>query len=131
MNARTLAATVAAVGLLLSACAGADAAAEEEPRQVRITMGEMYFTATDTLFEVGVPYRFVLENRGRMAHEWAVVPRGEPDESNLLFEVEEDELPPGAVVEREFVFSEPGEYDISCFLPGHHEGNMILPIRVH
>ena len=115
---------------LLPACSSAGADDAGEPREVRVTMGEMFFTTSDTVFEAGVPYRFVLENQGQVAHEWAVVPRGDLDESRLLFEVEEEELQPGATVEREFVFSEPGDYDFSCFLPGHLEGNMVLPVRV-
>lgn len=126
---RTLLA-LAALLVLLPGCSSAGADNTDEPREVRVTMGEMFFTTSDTVFEAGVPYRFVLENRGQVAHEWAVVPRGEPDESRLLFEVEEEELQPGATVEREFVFSEPGDYDFSCFLPGHLEGNMVLPVRV-
>ncbi len=93
-------------------------------------MGEFHFETTDTIFEAGVPYRFVLRNEGQMAHEWAVVPRGDSDESRLLFEVEEDDLPAGATVTRVFTFPEAGDYDFSCYMPGHYEGGMVLPVRV-
>jgi hypothetical protein len=98
--------------------------------EVIVTMSEYAFEATDSVFEAGVTYRFVLRNEGLEPHEWAVVPHGDLDESNLLFEVEEEDLPPGATVVRDVVFPEPGEFDFSCFLPGHYEAGMVLPLRV-
>lgn len=98
--------------------------------EVVITMSEYEFISSDTIFTAGVPYRFVFRNEGQEAHEWAVVPRGAQGESGLVFEVEEDELPAGATVVREFTFPEPGEYDFACYLPGHYEGGMVLPVRV-
>lgn len=132
-----LALLVGTSGIL--ACAGepaaddaapAESAASDAVREVVITMSEYEFESSDTIFTAGVPYRFVFRNEGREAHEWAVVPRGAKDESELLFEVEEDELPAGATVVREFTFPKPGEYDFACYLPGHYEGGMVLPIRV-
>jgi uncharacterized cupredoxin-like copper-binding protein len=102
----------------------------ESVREVVITMSEYEFVSSDTVFTAGVPYRFVFSNEGAEEHEWAVVPRGATDEDNLLFEVEEEDLPPGAAVIREFTFPEPGEYDFACFLPGHYEQGMVLPVRV-
>lgn len=128
----------AAVGACAGESAAEDAAAVAEteavdavePREVVITMSEYEFATSDTVFTAGVPYRFVFKNEGNEEHEWAVVPRGAQDESDLLFEVEGEDLPPGATVVREFTFPEPGEYDFACFLPGHYENGMLLPIRV-
>lgn len=115
---------------LMAACGGQAEAEPEAVREVRVTMGEMWFETTDSVFVAGVPYRFVLENQGQMSHEWAVVPRGDADESRLLFEVEEEDLPPGATVEREFTFPEAGDFDFACFLPGHYQAGMVIPVRV-
>lgn len=120
--------------LFVGAC-GADSSSGEAPsekavRDVVVTMDEYSFVSTDTVFTAGVPYRIEFRNVGQEAHEWAVVPRGATDEENLLFEVEEEDLPAGAVIVEEFVFPEPGEYDFACFLPGHYEAGMFLPIRV-
>jgi uncharacterized cupredoxin-like copper-binding protein len=93
-------------------------------------MGEMSFETTDSVFTAGVPYRMVLRNEGQMPHEWAVVPRGDAEESRLVFEVEEGDLAPGATVIREFTFPEAGEYDFACYMPGHYEGGMVIPVRV-
>jgi uncharacterized cupredoxin-like copper-binding protein len=119
------------LGLLLAltaACGRGDATGT--PREVEVVMGEFFFLSSDTVFEAGVPYRFVLRNEGNMEHEWAVVPRGAEDETHVLTEVEEEDLPPGAEVVHEFTFPEPGEFDFACFLPGHYEGGMVLPVRV-
>jgi uncharacterized cupredoxin-like copper-binding protein len=107
-----------------------DGAEQTAPRQVTILMTEYSFTTSDSVFTAGVPYLFTFENEGHEAHEWAVVPRGAEDESNLLFEVEEEDLAAGATITREFTFPEPGEYDFACFLPGHYENGMVLPVRV-
>lgn len=130
MNNRNVFAIAALALLSLPACAERGEAETTDAREVTVTMGEFSFETSDSVFEAGVPYRFVLKNEGRMPHEWAVVPRGDADESNLLFEVEEEDLPAGATVVREFTFPEAGEYDFSCYMPGHYEGGMVLPVRV-
>lgn len=112
----------------LLACAGqSDDGGTDE---VTVNMSEWAFHTSRTTLTAGTPYRFVLRNTGAVAHEWAVVPRGATDESQLLIEVEESELPPGAVVTEEFTFSEPGDYDFACFIPGHYEAGMRLAITV-
>jgi uncharacterized cupredoxin-like copper-binding protein len=130
MSDRNMCALLALFLLALPSCSRDGGSEAGDVREVTVTMGEFYFQTTDSIFEAGVPYRFVLRNEGQMPHEWAVVPRGDADESRLLFEVEEDDLPPGATVTREFTFHEAGEYDFACYMPGHYEGGMILPVRV-
>ena len=47
--------------------------------------------------------------------------------------VEDDELYPGATVIFEYTFAESadfGELEFSCYLPGHYESGMVLPITV-
>ena len=102
----------------------------DAPPRVAVEMGEYWFRPGETELVAGVPYRFVLRNAGTEHHEWAVVPRGDRDESRMLTEVEEDELPPGAEVEHQFTFEEPGEFDMACFLPGHYEAGMVHPVTV-
>ncbi|HWV57252.1 MAG TPA: cupredoxin domain-containing protein [Longimicrobiales bacterium] len=131
-------ATILLAGLAafaVSACAGQEKAetqpaGEEQPREVDVVMTDFRFTISDTVFVAGVEYRFVLRNTGQEPHEWAVVPRGEVDEENLLVEVEEEDLPPGATLVFEYTFPEAGEYDFACFMPGHYEAGMVMPIRV-
>jgi uncharacterized cupredoxin-like copper-binding protein len=115
---------------VISGC-GADAVrtgGDEE--QVHVRMGEYFFESSQREFVAGRAYRFVLVNEGAEPHEWAVVPHGDADESRVLTEVEEEDLPPGATVTHTFTFPEPGEYDFACFLPGHYQNGMVLPVRV-
>lgn len=98
--------------------------------EVAVTLSEWDFNSSQKTFTAGTPYRFVLRNVGTVAHEWAVVPRGATDESQVLVEVEEDDLPPGARVTELFTFPKPGEYDFACFISGHYEAGMKLPVTV-
>lgn len=120
----------AGVVLVLGGCIGAGEPAHDAAREVTITMSEFHFSSSKEVFQPGVTYRFILKNVGETPHEWAVVPRGAEDERDLLFEVEEEDLPSGALVTREFTFPEAGEYDFACFMPGHYEGGMVLPVTV-
>jgi uncharacterized cupredoxin-like copper-binding protein len=118
--------------LLLAAVAGCsgETGQGESAEEVAVTLSEFAFAASSRTFKAGIPYRFVLRNTGTVAHEWAVVPRGATDEAGLLIEVEEEELPPGATVAQAFTFPAPGEYDFACFMAGHYESGMKLPITV-
>lgn len=130
MNHRLVRAIGALSLLSTAACARTGEADTPSPREVRVTLSEFAFATSDSVFEAGVPYRFVLVNEGAAAHEWAVVPRGDADEGNLLFEVEEEDLPAGGTHTAEFTFPEAGEYDFACYMPGHYDGGMVLPVRV-
>jgi uncharacterized cupredoxin-like copper-binding protein len=103
---------------------------DSAPQEVTVTMSEFDFASSQTTFAAGTPYRFVLRNVGAAEHEWAVVPRGAVNEQQVLTEVEEDDLPPGATVTAEFTFPRAGEYDFACFVPGHFEAGMKLPVTV-
>lgn len=100
------------------------------PEEVTVTMSEFDFGSSRTRFIAGTPYRFVLRNTGAVAHEWAVVPRDAVNDEQVLTEVEEDDLTPGTTVIAEFTFPRAGEYDFACFVPGHFEAGMKLPVTV-
>lgn len=117
---------VLAAPLMACGSSGRDAA----PEAVTVTLSEFDFGSSRTTFVAGTPYRFVLRNAGTAPHEWAVVPRGAVNEAQVLTEVEEDDLPPGATVTAEFTFPRAGEYDFACFVPGHFEAGMKLPVTV-
>ena len=121
--------------LLLAGVAGVAGCSGETPgaappEDVAVNLSEFQFASSSSTFKAGVPYRFVLRNTGSIAHEWAVVPRGATDEAALLIEVEEEDLPPGATVVQTFTFPEPGDYDFACYMAGHYESGMKLPITV-
>lgn len=101
-----------------------------QAKEVVVTMSEFAYTVSDSVFTVGVPYKFVVTNEGRVAHEMAVVPRGAADPEGALLRIRGSEGRRGATVEREITFAEAGEFDLSCYLPTHYESGMVLPVRV-
>ncbi|MGH7458396.1 MAG: cupredoxin domain-containing protein [Longimicrobiaceae bacterium] len=113
--------------LLLSGCGGGG---DDGVEEVRVTMREFAYEPERTTFEAGTPYRFVLVNQGIQEHDWVVLPEGVRDESQALVKVEESELPPGATVEQDFTFPEPGSYDFVCFVAGHLQSGMVLTVTV-
>lgn len=105
----------------------------ETERVVSIGLHEYRFEVTPDTFLVGVPYEFRLANDGAIAHEWAIVPRGDSTEDRLLFEVEDDDLPAGASYRASFTFAAPGNYDFVCFMDepvSHAASGMRSPITV-
>ena len=58
------------------------------------------------------------------------MPRGETEESQALIQVDEAELPAGATVTRDFAFTQTGDFEFACHVPGHYEAGMLLPITV-
>lgn len=114
---------------VVAGCSG-ETSPGELPTDVAVTLSEFEFASSSATFKAGVPYRFHLRNAGAGEHEWAVVPGGAMDESGALIEVEEDWLLPGATISRTVIFPGPGRYDFVCFLPGHLEAGMRLPVNV-
>ena len=126
------------LGLLLTACGN------NSPREVTITLTDFKIEASQTGFEAGVPYRFVVTNSGAINHEFMIMPSltqdqmgmgmsmGEMDEMAVAM-IEEDELPPGATKTIEITFQEPapaGTLEFACHVEGHYEAGMKLPITV-
>jgi uncharacterized cupredoxin-like copper-binding protein len=129
---------LAVAGLILTACGG------QRATEVTITLTEFGIKSSQTTFEVGVPYRFVVTNEGAVEHELMIMPpltedqmdmnmdMHELDELALAF-IEEDELPSGATATLDFTFTEPapdGTLEFACHTPNHYEEGMKLPIIV-
>ena len=121
---------VLASALLVGACASAGGQASGGPTEVQITLSEFKIEASKTTFNTGTAYRFVIKNEGTIAHDWSIMPRGETDESQALVQVDESQLPPGASVTRESTFTQAGDFEFACHVPGHYEAGMLLPITV-
>lgn len=121
---------ILAVALLVSACGAAGAQFSGSPTEVQINLSEFKIESPQTTFTIGTPYRFAIKNEGAISHNWAIMPRGETNESQALIKVDEDELPQGATATREFTFTEAGDFEFACHVPGHYEAGMLLPITV-
>jgi len=114
--------------LTLSACGSA--VSSKSPVEVQIAVSEFKFDSSLTTFSVGTPYRFVITNKGALAHDWMIMPQGEIDEKKALIMVEDTELLPGTSVTKEFTFTQPGNYEFACHVAGHYEAGMHLNILV-
>ncbi len=87
-----------------------------------------------------MPYHFVVENTGSVAHELMIVEPIEPGVRDMeamdemaMYVIEEDDLEAGATVEFDFTFPEdsigmPPEF--ACHIAGHYELGMHEPIVV-
>lgn len=134
-------AVLIAAGLLLTAC-GAERASDAV--EVEITLTEFGIESSVTDFEVGVPYHFVVTNKGSVNHEIMIMPPLMEDQMGMAMDMTEldqmalamipaEEMTPGTTRFLDYTFSKPaasGDLEFSCHTPGHYEAGMKLPITV-
>jgi uncharacterized protein (DUF305 family)/uncharacterized cupredoxin-like copper-binding protein len=103
---------------------------------VTVTVDEFSVTASESEFQVGQTYRFVVTNNGALPHELMVLPEmagiGEMDMEELhhvaLGVIPVDDLAPGTNREIEVTFTEPGAYELACAMAGHYDAGMKLTV---
>lgn len=107
--------------------------------QVDITLADNTIDASTTTFQVGVPYTFVITNKGRHAHNFNINPpvsvAGSLDEAlnSALLAVPQEQLGVGATATTEFTFpdSAAGQLlEFSCLIRQHYEDGMHVDITV-
>jgi uncharacterized cupredoxin-like copper-binding protein len=107
--------------------------------QVDITLADNTIDASQTEFQVGVPYTFVVKNTGRHAHNFIINPPVsvagslEAALNRALLVVPQEQLAPGASVIVEYTFpdSAAGQLlEFSCLIRRHYEDGMLLGITV-
>lgn len=120
----------------LAACSGS---APKQPVTITVTAKDFSFEASQTTFQVGVPYHFVVTNKGTVQHEFMIIkpePAGTDStqlDSEAIVHIEEDDLNPGETHSIDYTFTKPypsGTLEIACHMPGHYENGMHLPIEV-
>ena len=125
--------------LMLTACGS-----QGNSNEVKITLTEFGIESSQTSFEVGVPYHFVVTNNGAVEHEMMVMPPLTEDQMGMgmsmnqmdemaLAMVEASELQPGKTASFDYTFTESapsGTIEFACHTPGHYESGMKLPITV-
>lgn len=132
--------------LLVLALAGCgdddDAAADADAVHVTLTDTASAQSVESDLstFEAGVPYHFVVENTGSLAHELMIIEPIEPGTMDMeemdemaLYVIEEDDLEAGATVEFDYTFPDSAvgqSLEFACYLAGHYELGMHAPITV-
>ena len=107
--------------------------------QVNVTLADNTIEASQTTFQVGVPYTFVITNSGRHAHNFNINPpvsvTGSLDEAlnKALLAVPQEQLGVGATATAEFTFpdSAAGQLlEFSCLIRRHYEDGMHVDITV-
>lgn len=146
-------AVILVLALLTSACGSHPTVAQVVP----IELTEFAIESPITVFKVGTPYRFIITNPGAINHEFVLLAEGEEhhmqtegeqghddaegehghgesghdaEDVDGMLHVGESQLTPGATVMIEYAFTEPGEYEFGCYLPGHYAAGMFTKVSV-
>lgn len=126
---------------VLAACGGTPA--PKNPVDVQITVTEFNITSSLTTFSVGVPYHFVVTNKGSAPHELLIMPVATEQmtadqiqalKASALDGITGDNLTAGATQSMTYTFTKAypaGVLEFACHLPGHYEAGMKLPIVVN
>ncbi len=127
---------VLAASALLAACGSSatpSSSGAASPITVPITMTEFKIDVPQTTFKVGVPYRFVVTNKGTINHDLAISPpmmagmagmSEEDAHKNALAVIDAADLPPGTTKTIDLTFSKPyssSEMEFACHTAGHYE----------
>jgi uncharacterized cupredoxin-like copper-binding protein len=109
------------------------------PVDVFVTLSEFSVDMTQSSFDAGKTYNFIVTNEGAVPHEVMIVAPLEPGEGDMeemdeqaLLVVEADDLPAGATVEVEYTFPTDAQagLEAACYVPGHYEAGMKTPVVV-
>jgi len=106
--------------------------------KVNVTLAEFTITSSVKTFHAGIPYYFVIANRGHVVHEFTILP-DKPDGTplpvasqyeNKIIEIEQ--IAPGTTMTVNLTFSPSivGRYEIACMMRGHYLAGMRLPIVI-
>lgn len=105
-------------------------------------MTEFKIEPSMTTFKVGVPYRFVVSNKGTVNHDFSISPpvmagmagmSAEGAHEGALAVIDAKDMPPGATKTIDLTFSKPmtsSDIEFACHTPGHYESGMHVPITV-
>jgi len=135
----SIVAVLIVAGFLLTACGG-----QGSSNTVKITLTDFGIESSRTSFEVGVPYHFVVTNKGVVEHEIMLMAPMTEEQMSMNMDMEEmdamalahieaEELQPDKTAEMDYTFTEPapaGTLEFSCHIAGHYEAGMKLPITV-
>jgi uncharacterized cupredoxin-like copper-binding protein len=107
--------------------------------EVDVTLADNTIHSSLTTFQVGVPYTFVITNKGNHLHNFNIAPpisvAGSLDASlaQALLVVKQDKLPIGGRTTVTFAFPDSAagmQLEFSCLIPRHYEDGMRLPITI-
>jgi len=140
MASKKFVAVLVVVIFLLAACGASSSPTEPVP--VTITLTEFGIKSSRESFEVGVPYQFVVSNKGAINHEIMLMAPTMANQMDMDMEemdemalatIAADDLPSGATKTFDYTFTESaatGDLELACHVSGHYEAGMKLPITV-
>ncbi len=129
--------------VLLTACGGttspttSPSATSPVPKTVNVVLTDYKIASDMTQFSLGVPYHFIMVNKGVTQHELMIAPpmtKGmtiEDIDRLQLFEV--SEIAAGQTKTTDYIFKESalsGKWEFACHVPGHYEAGMKLPVTI-
>jgi uncharacterized cupredoxin-like copper-binding protein len=104
-------------------------------RTVQVDMSDAFrFTPSDVVIRRGETVKFVVSNSGRQLHEMVLgTPQELKEHAELMRKFPEMEhadanmahVKPGAKGEIVWQFTQAGEYQFACLIPGHFEAGMV------
>lgn len=119
----------------------------QTPTQVQINLSEFEIESSLKNFKTGVPYHFVVTNNGSINHEFMISPQMMGHNMNMgsgmnmeqmdkmaVAMIHAEDLPPGAIKTLDVTFTQPSTgmgLELACWVAGHHEAGMFLPIGVN
>ncbi len=117
---------------------GAPGEMKDIRKTVKITMketsdGAMIFDPEDVKFTKGQTVRFIIKNEGKAEHEFVLDTPDEVMEHKALMEkfpeMEHDDpnslrLQPGETGQMVWKFTNDGQFEFACLIPGHYELGM-------
>jgi len=115
-------------GAPMSLTIGTPAAAGD----IAVTLSDYSIESSAVTFQVGQEYTFTVTNNGATVHEFVLEHAGandEPLEANGA-EAEAEDIDPGSSKTVSWTFTEPGNYQLTCHVPGHYPAGMALNITV-
>ncbi len=118
---------LAVVALALVACGSKGPTATV----VNVSMSEYKIELDKTSLPAGT-IKFVVKNTGTLVHSFAIEPvgaRNQPFELNGK-KSETGDVQPGQTATLEWTMNKAGEYQLSCYSPGHFEQGMMTTLTV-
>jgi ABC-type glycerol-3-phosphate transport system substrate-binding protein len=125
---------------LLSACGGNGGGSTKSasPRQVQVTLTDSTIQPSVKTFEVGIPYTFVVTNKGHSPHDFLIRRKvqgpatGPQGASGILFHSNKP-VPPGATERYSFEFplsSPQSQLQFASQLTGPNGHAITMPVKV-
>ncbi|WP_068826477.1 cupredoxin domain-containing protein [Pseudomonas sp. BMS12] len=122
---------------------GQPAEAAKATRTVEIVLGDMYYRPASLEVQAGETVRFVLKNEGKLLHEFSLgnaTSHAEHQQQMLAMQQmghsmqHEDastaSVRPGEQAELTWTFTQAGELQFACNIPGHYQAGMVGRLQV-